>query len=204
MLGITAYLEPQHNSSCELKVKRSLFIADLSVCHDDGEARAFINVITAQHRDANHHCRAYVLSNGTEYSSDDGEPSGTAGKPILNAIKRAELVNVCVVVTRYFGGVKLGVRGLIDAYGQAADMAIELAGRVSRTVCESFFVLMNYDALGLVQKVLDIVDASGFAWEYGQHVSLKADVPIDKTEYLTHELTELKARNIIIDWSIPA
>ena len=104
---MNAYSEPAQSVTYEEKIKRSVFIANVSACHDEEEARAFLTGIISQHRDATHNCRAYVLSNGTEYSSDDGEPSGTAGRPILNAIKHSELVNVIVVVTRYFGGVKL-------------------------------------------------------------------------------------------------
>ena len=132
-----------------------MFIANVSVCHDEEEARAFLMQIVSQHRDATHNCRAYVLSSGTEYSSDDGEPSGTAGRPILNAIKHSELVNVIVVVTRYFGGVKLGVRGLIDAYGGAAAKALELAGRVERVMTRVFTVSLGYAAMGNVTRQLD-------------------------------------------------
>ena len=150
MPGTSAYSEPAQPVTYEEKIKRSVFIANVSLCHDEGEARDFLTQIISQHRDATHNCRAYVLSNGTEYSSDDGEPSGTAGRPILNAIKHSELVNVIAVVTRYFGGVKLGVRGLIDAYGGTAAKALELAGKVERVMTRGFSVSLGYPAMGNV------------------------------------------------------
>lgn len=177
-----------------------MFIASLSVCHDEAEARDFLTEIISQHRDATHNCRAYILSNGTEYSSDDGEPSGTAGKPILNAIKHSELVNVIVVVTRYYGGVKLGVRGLIDAYGGTAAKALELAGRIERVMTRGLYVSLNYPAMGNISRLLEGSGASALAWDYGENVNVKCNIPVNAWEYLSRELEELKARKIITDW----
>jgi len=86
MPGTSAYSEPAQPAAYEEKIKRSVFIANLSVCHDEAEARDFLTEIISQHRDATHNCRAYILSNGTEYSSDDGEPSGTADNLIDGGI----------------------------------------------------------------------------------------------------------------------
>ena len=120
------YLEPAGPVQIEEKIQRSVFIARLEPCHDESSARDFLNRVRTEHRDATHNCWAYLLNADavsgrpeTANSSDDGEPSGTAGRPILGALRRSGLVNAMVIVTRYFGGVKLGVRGLIDAYGGA-------------------------------------------------------------------------------------
>ena len=199
---MNAYSEPEHPATYEEKIKRSVFIANVSACHDEAEARAFLNVIASQHRDAAHNCRAYVLADGTEYSSDDGEPSGTAGRPILNAIKRAELVNVIVVVTRYFGGVKLGVRGLIDAYGGVAAKALELAGRIECVITKKFTVSLGYPEVGRVTRLLEGAGALGTAWDYGESVSVNAEVPENMSEYLARELEELSARGIISGWEM--
>ena len=200
MPGTSAYNEPAQPVTYEEKIKRSVFIANVSVCHDEEEARAFLNPITSQHRDATHNCRAYILSGGEEYSSDDGEPSGTAGKPILNAIKRSGLVNVIVIVTRYFGGVKLGVRGLIDAYGDTAAKALELAGSVQRVMTKSLAVSLGYAAVGNVTRLLEGAGASGLSWEYGERVNVRADVPVNMYDSLARELEELTARGIITKW----
>ncbi len=197
---MNAYSEPEHPATYEEKIKRSVFIANVSACHDDEQARAFLNVIASQHRDATHNCRAYVLADGTEYSSDDGEPSGTAGRPILNAIKRTELVNVIVVVTRYFGGVKLGVRGLIDAYGGVAAKALDLAGRVDCVITKKLTVSLGYPEVGRVTRLFESAGALGAAWDYGESVRVCAEVPVNMSEYLARELEELSARGIIIGW----
>lgn len=197
---MNAYSEPAQPVTYEEKIKRSVFIANVSVCHDEEEAKNFLGLIVSQHRDATHNCRAYVLNNGTEYFSDDGEPSGTAGRPILNAIKRSELVNVIVIVTRYFGGVKLGVRGLIDAYGETAQKALELAGKVERVMTNGLEVAMDYPAIGNITRLLENAGALGLVWDYGESVKVKADIPLSSWEYILRELEELKARRIIEGW----
>ena len=197
---IGGYNEPAQPVTYEEKIKRSVFIANVSVCRNEEEAKDFLNAIISQHRDATHNCRAYILSNGGEYSSDDGEPSGTAGRPILNAIKRSGLVNVMVIVTRYFGGVKLGVRGLIDAYGETAAKALELAGSVERVMTKSLAVSLGYAAMGNVTRLLEGAGASGLSWEYGENVNVKAEIPVNMYEGLARELDELAARGIITKW----
>ena len=193
------YLEPAQSVTYEEKIKRSIFIANLEPCHNENEARDFLTRITSQHRNATHNCRAYIIGE-TEYSSDDGEPSGTAGKPILNAIKRSGLVNVMVIVTRYFGGVKLGVRGLIDAYGMTAAKALELSGHVERVMTSSFRVVMGYSSMGTVTHILETFGASGLKWDYGECVNVNGEIPEDMTERFSRELEELKARAIIAEW----
>lgn len=193
------YLEPAQAAIYEEKIKRSVFIANLEPCHNETEARDFLARITSQHRNANHNCRAYIIGN-REYSSDDGEPSGTAGKPILNAIKRSGLVNVMVIVTRYFGGVKLGVRGLIDAYGGTASKALELAGQIERVKMCTFSMSMGYSSVGAVTHLLESCRASGLKWDYGESVSVDAEIPEELCGYLSRELEGLRARGIIAGW----
>ncbi|MFN6991459.1 MAG: IMPACT family protein [Fervidobacterium sp.] len=118
----------------KINIERSLFIATLTYAKSEKEAKEFITSITKKYQNATHNCPAYrIYDNGKliEFSSDAGEPSGTAGLPILNTLRKNELINVAVVVTRYFGGVKLGVRGLIDAYSQAVQKTIEKAGELN-------------------------------------------------------------------------
>ena len=117
---------PRHREewvTSELEIKRSRFIAHLARTADEGEARAFVDAVRERYPDARHHCSAYVVQvpgqHDAEHSSDDGEPAGTAGRPMLDVIKAAELGQVCVVVVRYFGGTLLGTGGLVRAYGDA-------------------------------------------------------------------------------------
>ncbi len=117
-------------ASAETKIKRSTFICNLAPVQSFDEAKAFISRIAAEHKTANHNCWAYILGKKADiyHSSDNGEPAGTAGKPILGTLQKHDLSNVVAVVTRYFGGVKLGVRGLIEAYGTSTELAINNAG----------------------------------------------------------------------------
>ncbi len=110
----------------EEKISRSTFICHLRKTADFTEAKLFITEISEKHKNATHNCWAYILGSKADisHSSDNGEPSGTAGKPMLNALLKHDLTFVTAVVTRYFGGVKLGVRGLIEAYGSVVDKAI--------------------------------------------------------------------------------
>ena len=193
-------LEPATPATYEEKIKRSVFIADVFPCHDDEEARSILADVTLKYRDATHTCRAYIFADGTEYSSDDGEPSGTAGKPILGAIKRSGLVNVMVIVTRYFGGIKLGVRGLIDAYGDTAMKALEICEKVERVITSSFRITLGYNAVGNVTRLLEGAEALNLRWDYSENVKVSADVPENECGRVARELEEMKARSIIAEW----
>lgn len=196
------YLEPEKSVTYEEKIKRSVFIADAAICHDEEEAKSFLARIISQHRDATHNCRAYLLSSGAEYFSDDGEPSGTAGRPILSAIKRSGLVNVIVVVTRYYGGVKLGVRGLIDAYGETAAKALELAGSVKRILTRKFHVELDYNAVKTITRLFESCGGLNLRWDYAEKVNVSCEVPVNSCENLIRELAELKARKIITAYEV--
>lgn len=200
------YLEPAGPAEAEEKIKRSLFIARLAPCRDESGCRAFLGAVQAAHRDATHNCWAYLLGPEpeAEYCSDDGEPSGTAGRPILGAIKRSGMVNVMVVVTRYFGGVKLGVRGLIEAYGQAADRVLAVVEPVERRVTRPLEVRLPYAAIGSVTRLLE-EHGAGFAleWTYGTEAQVRASVPLSRAAALSAALDELLARGMIAAWSGP-
>lgn len=112
----------------EIKIKRSRFICNLHYCDTLNAAKEYIQQISKEYQTANHNCWAYIVGENGEnaHSSDAGEPAGSAGKPMLNVLKKHEMTNIVTVVTRYFGGVKLGIRGLIDAYGLAVEEAVTL------------------------------------------------------------------------------
>lgn len=115
--------------SHEIKIKRSTFICSLAPVDSMEEAKAFIAAVSAEHKTATHNCWAYIVGETAElfHSSDNGEPSGTAGKPMLNVLQGHQMTRIAAVVTRYFGGVKLGIRGLIEAYAQAVEEAVAVA-----------------------------------------------------------------------------
>ena len=117
-------------ASAELVEKKSVFIGYAAPVSSEAEAREFVASIKKKHADARHNVSAYIVSGGIMHSSDDGEPSGTAGVPVLEVIKKSGVINTVVVVTRYFGGILLGAGGLVRAYSAAAKAAIDAAGVV--------------------------------------------------------------------------
>ena len=138
------------------KEKGSKFIAKAFTVRSEDEVKKALTEIKKTYFDARHHCYAYMI--GPEMknfrSSDDGEPSGTAGKPILNQILSKELTNVCVVVVRYFGGIKLGVSGLINAYKTAARDALDNAQIVEKTVNDVYSLQFAYPLMNEVMRVM--------------------------------------------------
>ena len=125
---MTEYLIPTGASVTEFTEKRSRFIGHVWRVESEEEARALIEETKKKHYDARHNCWCYIIKDGPVRYSDDGEPQGTAGQPMLNVFQREEVTNVCCVVTRYFGGVLLGAGGLVRAYTQSAKDALDAAG----------------------------------------------------------------------------
>ena len=138
------------------KEKGSKFFAEAFQVHSEAEVKAKVAEIKKKYFDAKHHCYAFIIGpdKSCYRSSDDGEPSGTAGKPILNQILSKDLTNVCVVVTRYFGGQLLGVPGLINAYKTSAREALDNCGVMEKTVDEVYSVSFGYPLLNEVMRIL--------------------------------------------------
>ena len=138
------------------KEKGSKFFAEAFPVHSEAEVKAKVAEIKKKYLDAKHHCYAFIIGpdKSCYRSSDDGEPSGTAGKPILNQILSKDLTNVCVVVTRYFGGQLLGVPGLINAYKTSAREALDNCGVMEKTVDEVYSVSFGYPLLNEVMRIL--------------------------------------------------
>lgn len=138
------------------KEKGSKFIAETFVVMSEDEAKAAVASVKKKYFDARHHCYAYMVGadKKTFRSIDDGEPSGTAGKPILNQILSKDVTNVCIVVTRYFGGIKLGTSGLINAYKTAAREALENSVIVEKTINEIYSLQFEYSLMNEVMRVM--------------------------------------------------
>ena len=138
------------------KEKGSKFIASAFTVMSEDEAKAAITEIRKKYFDARHHCYAYMIGPDKKNfrSSDDGEPSGTAGKPILNQLLSKDVTNVCVVVTRYFGGIKLGTSGLINAYKTAAREALENAQIVGKTINDFYSLEFEYPLMNEVMRIM--------------------------------------------------
>jgi uncharacterized YigZ family protein len=197
------YLEPTEAAVVEEKIKRSLFIGRLFLCRNPEEVRSKTTWVENEHRNASHNCRAYILGPeaDVEYGTDDGEPSGTAGKPILGAIRRSGMTNTLVVVTRYFGGIKLGVRGLTEAYGGVATAVVARAQPVERIRSRRVVISLPYDIIGEVAHVLNNEGMVGDpVWIYGEKVEVATDVRISAVSRVAGLLDELQARRKIHSW----
>jgi len=139
----------------EFTEKRSRFIGYIQPVTTEDEALEFIAKIKKQHWDAKHNVYAYVLRDGQiRRYSDDGEPQGTAGIPVLDVLVKGGITDAAVVVTRYFGGILLGGGGLVRAYGHAASLAVEAAGTEERILCEEYSVSCDYGQYGRVQPLV--------------------------------------------------
>ncbi len=159
----------KEGGSGEIVEKKSRFIATLKAVSSEEEAAAFIAGIKKQYWDAKHNCTAFVIGEDAQITrcSDDGEPSGTAGRPMLNVLTSAELTNVCVVVTRYFGGTLLGTGGLIRAYQEAVKEGLSNCVIVQRVSATGYSVETDYNGAGKLQNLFGrenvIVENSDFS-----------------------------------------
>ena len=144
------------NAEAEMIERKSRFIGYCCPVKNQDDAIAFINEIRTMHRQATHNVYAYVLreDNIMRYS-DDGEPAGTAGVPVLEVIKKEGLTDICVVVTRYFGGILLGAGGLVRAYGKSAKLGIDAAERVEKIYCNLYLVRCDYSTYGRLEYAVN-------------------------------------------------
>lgn len=153
---LNSYFTVKTEGSDEIIIQKSRFIGYVKRTESEEEAQQFIKAIKNKHRDANHNCSAYIIGEHDliQRAHDDGEPSGTAGVPILDVLKKKGLKNTAVVVTRYFGGVKLGAGGLIRAYSSTTSQAIATTGVVNRQLVQLMVVKADYTWLGKLENSL--------------------------------------------------
>lgn len=173
------------------KIKGSRFLTAVHPVRDLDEIDAFLSDCRETYRDANHNCFAWRLAGADRMRySDDGEPSGTAGRPILQEIDGRDLVDVAVVVTRYFGGTRLGTGGLVRAYGGAAAAALDLAEIVRHRLVETVGLTFDYTLTGPVQGILSAYDLMPTASDYGADVRLELSVPIEQVDEVRRALLD--------------
>lgn len=184
--------------SIEIEEKKSRFIASVKPVCTEEEAVSFINSLKSKYWDATHNVYAYFIGgkNIIQRYSDDGEPTGTAGMPVIEVIKRMEVQNIVVVVTRYFGGTLLGAAGLIRAYGKSASLGIEAAAVVKRQLCREAKVIVEYSFFGKLQSGLI---SNGYMIKnatFEQDVEIIVYVPVDEKDRfirLVEEITNARA-----------
>lgn len=182
--------------SAEFEVKKSKFISHAKHAESEDEAREFILQIKKKYFDATHNCSAWIIGD-RQKSNDDGEPGGTAGNPILESIKKNNLENICVVVTRYFGGIKLGAGGLIRAYSHAASLAISAAEIIEMKTFQKISLTIEYNLLATVENYLRNKNISVENADYADVVTLTIFILPEQTEKFLADITELTAANFL-------
>lgn len=175
----------------ELVEKKSRFIANVKPVTTEEEALSFVSEIKAKYRDARHNVYAYVVKeNNISRFTDDGEPSGTAGAPVLDVILKEGLTDVAIVVTRYFGGTLLGTGGLVRAYGKSAKDGVLSAKITEKTYCHEVEISVPYDLLGKIQYIISNGDYIQGETEYGAFVTTTAFVKFDLIDKFLNEIKE--------------
>ena len=187
------FLTIKENGSGELIIKKSRFIASIARTNSVEEANAFIQEISKKYRDANHNTFAYTigLNDDQVKESDNGEPSGTAGVPELKALQLMKLKNVTVVVTRYFGGIKLGAGGLIRAYSNSVTNAVEKVGVIKRVLQQELIFSVPYNRFDEIDHYLKTNDVFIANTEYGVDVKIHIFLDDDDQEKTKNDLTNL-------------
>lgn len=182
----------------EIIEKKSRFIATVRKVETEAEAVAFIDELKKKYWDASHNCSAFVIGQGAQLSrcSDDGEPSGTAGRPMLEVLLQEGICNIAVVVTRYFGGTLLGTGGLVRAYGAAVKAGLEESLIVTMRYAVRLKIVTNYTDIGKIQYLLGRQGITQQNAEYTDIVSLEVVVPAEDEENLIKELIETTAGRV--------
>lgn len=177
----------------EIIEKKSRFIATVAPVESEEEAAAFIEAVRKKYYDARHHCPAYVIGRNSEFTrcSDDGEPSGTAGKPILEVLLGEGVTNTALVVTRYFGGTLLGTGGLVRAYTQAAQAGLAASKTAVMRYGVWILITTDYTDLGKVQHLLGNKEIPVVESQYTDKVVLKVRVPEEEAKGLMEEITDM-------------
>ena len=194
------YLTLARPGQGEYEEKKSRFLGKAVHIESEEEAAAFIAGIRKQYYDARHNCYAWVLGEGSELkkSSDDGEPSGTAGQPILRVIEGSGCTNVLVIVTRYFGGTLLGTGGLVRAYTQAARAALEDAQKARMCLCRKLAVTVEYGALDRLLYALRRDGIEPQETEYGAKVTLHLIIEEKQGDTVENMITALTSGEAVI------
>lgn len=189
------YKTTAEDGTASYEIQKSRFIAYTSHVETEAEARDFVAAIKKKHFDARHNCSAWVLGadSSQQKSNDDGEPGGTAGNPILEAIKQHGLTNVVVVVTRYFGGIKLGAGGLIRAYSHTASLGLEATPCLEVKPFCLMEAEMDYSLLGTVENWIRNEELRTGETAYLDKVTVRLLVEPADCEAISTELTNLTA-----------
>lgn len=180
--------------------RKSEFIGNIAPCKTEEEAVAFIQEIRRQHRKATHNCYAYILrDNNICRHSDDGEPGGTAGAPMLEVLKKEGLTDVCCVVTRYFGGIMLGAGGLVRAYTEGARIAVDAAQVKEMRMARRLRLTLDYSLYGKIGATLSEFDVRVSGEDFAAEVTLTLYIEEEKSGEFSARLTDICCGKISIE-----
>lgn len=185
------YFTIQELCQTEIKINKSRFIATAIPVRSSEEAKEEYDKIKKQYHDASHNCWAWRFGeNGLDFRySDDGEPKGSAGKPILFTISKYDVSDVLLVVTRFFGGKKLGVGGLVRAYSDAAEECLKLCEKKQIDITKKVKVFTTYEDLNVIKSLLDTFAVS-YEENYTDLIDITANIPVSKVEDFTAKITQ--------------
>lgn len=191
------YLTIKEEVIAQIEVEKSKFICYLYPCDNEEDAKSILKDIRKQHPKANHHCYAYIYNNGTYYkSSDDGEPGGTAGMPILNVLKAKNFNNIIAIVVRYFGGTLLGRGGLIRAYTHATEKGIENAQIYAEGFKRIYSITVDFSFYDIVNQRLNHPSLKIIDREFNEKVTVKV-ILLDEFDF--NNIVDLTNGNAIIN-----
>lgn len=190
------YLIPTKDADAEMIEKKSRFIGHIFRTETEEEALARLKEMRETYWDATHNVYAYVIKDGPTRFSDDGEPGGTAGMPVLDVLQREGVYNVCCVVTRYFGGTLLGTGGLVRAYSRSAKLALDAAGLSQKRVWERVEIPCPYGLFEQVKNEIAAHDGMIQTTEFGAGVQIGAIFPAAGTEAFLRRLTDLSSGRV--------
>ena len=193
---MSTYIVPASEGRSEYEEKRSSFLGHVCRAVSEEEARKYIESIKKEHRDARHNCWCYIIKDGPERYSDDGEPQGTAGIPMLEILRREGMTNVVCVVTRYFGGILLGAGGLFRAYSKAAKDALDAAGKEEIIPKALLSVPCPYSLLERVKLELPNFSGTVENTEYGELAVLTVSVPEETAESFSARIFDMSSGTI--------
>lgn len=198
---LNQYYTVKEAGTHEIVIQKSRFIGYVERVDTEDAAQTFIQKIKKKHHNATHNCSAYIIGDHDEVqkANDDGEPGGTAGIPMLEVLKKQALKNTVIVVTRYFGGIKLGAGGLIRAYSSTTSETIQHVGVVKGELMQGFRVTVDYAMLGKIENALrqstHIIHDKAFA----ENVALTIYVHIEQTEAFKQEMINLTSNEVTLE-----
>jgi uncharacterized YigZ family protein len=199
------YTVPGDRHRTQVTIERSRFICTVARVSSPEEAQGFIRELNAEFPDATHNCWAYVVgppgSTSRVGMSDDGEPHGTAGRPMLTVLLHSGVGDVAAVVTRYYGGVKLGTGGLVKAYGGAVQQALATLPRAERIELVELTVRFAFPVIDRVRQLLPAYEAEVVAEEYGTEVEYRLRLPRSRSAALTASLLDATRGQLSVDSS---